>query len=74
MKPWNGICPVQLELELEEIACDWTIWRRLEAAKKFRRWARQLEVSAHIMRNREEAKKSRPLALPKLVRRKAALN
>ena len=74
MKTPNGICPVQLELELEEIACLWSAERRLRSAEKLRRWARQLEVSARIMINRQKPNHPRPPVLPKLARRKVVLN
>jgi hypothetical protein len=45
----NGICRVTLEPDLEQEACLLTPEKRLAMAKQFRRWARQLEVSAHIM-------------------------
>ena len=44
-------CPVTLEPELEEDAALWTITQRRAAAKLYRRYARQLEVSANIMEN-----------------------
>lgn len=69
----NHYCPVQLELELENFASLWTPLRRLDAAKKMRRWARQLEVSAHVMINRAAPSRVR-LRVPTLPRRKAALN
>jgi hypothetical protein len=73
MNTKKGICPVQLEFELEEIACLWSAERRLRNAQKLRRWARQLEVSARIMM--ERAKPTPPkVSLPRLPRRKAVLN
>jgi len=52
MKTENKFCPVQLELGLEEEACLLTPAQRRALAKKFKRWARQLEVSAFIMERR----------------------
>lgn len=69
----NPYCPVQLELELELVASLWPPLRRLDTAKKFRRWARQLEVSAHVMINRSYAFQAKP-SLPKTPRRKLSLN
>lgn len=69
----NSYCPVQLELELEIVASLWPPLRRLKAAKKFRRWARQLEVSAHVMINRSSGSNRKPF-LPRIARRLAALN
>ncbi len=43
-------CPVTLEPELEEEAALMTAAERLALAEKLRRWARQLEVSAFIMK------------------------
>ena len=42
-------CPVTLEPELEEIAALWPALKRLEMARKFLRWHRQLKVSGKIM-------------------------
>ena len=40
---------VKLEPELEAIAAFWPAAKRLEMARKFRRWARQLRVSGLIL-------------------------
>ena len=42
-------CRVKLEPELEAMAVLWSPEMRRIIARKFRRWARQLEVSARIM-------------------------
>ena len=49
MKKGNRYCPVTLEPDLEEEAALWTPKQRRAAAKLYRRYARQLEVSARIM-------------------------
>lgn len=63
---------VTLEPELEEEAALLTPTQRILLAKKLERWARQLRVSAFIMR-RDAAPKPRPY-LKALSRRKLALN
>ena len=68
-------CPVTLEPELEEDAALLTPEERLALAEKFRRWARQLEVSACIMQaisRRRAARKRTPSlkALPTYVSRR----
>jgi hypothetical protein len=69
MKP----CPrVTLEPELECEVGLFTPPERLELARKFERWARQLRVSAFILRRAQEPK--RPAVLKVLPRRKLALN
>jgi hypothetical protein len=40
---------VTLEPELELFVLAMTPWQRLDLAKKYERWARQLKVSASIM-------------------------
>jgi hypothetical protein len=40
---------VQLEPELEAMAALWTPAKRLEMAKIYARWARQLKISAKIL-------------------------
>lgn len=74
MKNKKAYCPVQLELELETIASLWPPIVRLNEAKKLRRWARQLEVSAHVMINRSSSYRKKKSALPMLPLWKAALN
>jgi hypothetical protein len=64
---------VTLEPELQEIAALWPPAKRLEAAAKMLRWARQLKVSAFIML-RDAKPFPRRLAVPTLPHRKAALN
>ena len=68
----KGYCPVTLEPELEAEACLWTPAQRRAAAKKMRRWARQLDVSAVIL-ERLLAPRPKP-ALKGVPRRKLALN
>ena len=41
---------VTLEPELEEVVALYTPGQRMELAQKFERWARQLRVSAFILR------------------------
>jgi hypothetical protein len=66
-------CRVTLEPELEEIAALWPAAKRFEAARKLRRWARQLAVSAMVMVNDARPSPRRP-GVPTLARRKAAWN
>ncbi|MGO9200947.1 MAG: hypothetical protein ACLQM8_10470 [Limisphaerales bacterium] len=63
---------VTLEPELECEVGLFTPPQRLELARKFERWARQLRVSAFILRRAEGPK--RPAVLKVLPRRKLALN
>ena len=67
-------CPVTLEPELEEEAALMTAEERLALAEKLRRWARQLEVSAFIMKaiSRRRARTQTPSlkALPTYVSRR----
>lgn len=66
------MCRVQLEPELQEMAALWPAAKRFEVARKLKRWARQLNVSAKIMIRDAEVRPPRGVrALP---RRKAALN
>jgi len=58
-------CPVTLEPELEEDAALMTPEERLATAEKLRRWARQLEVSAHILREHRR-RLSAPKPMPSL--------
>lgn len=75
MKADKKICPVTLEPELEEIAGMWTGVKRLETARKWKRWVRQLEVSAVIMiRRNAQHHTCRPRTLKYVGIRKAALN
>ena len=68
----KGYCPVTLEPELEAEASLWTPAQRRAAAKKMRRWARQLDISAVIL---ERHTAPRPKATLKPVpRRKLVLN
>jgi hypothetical protein len=71
----RGICMrarVTLEPELETEVVLFTPAQRMELAKKLKRWARQLEVSAVILR-RASAPKPRP-SLKALPRRKLFWN
>jgi hypothetical protein len=63
---------VKLELELEELAGQLNAHERVMLARKYVRWARQLFVSAQILRL--DALPKPPPALPRCSRRKAALN
>jgi len=77
MKQPQGFCPVKLEPELEEIAALWPAAKRLAVARKFKRWARQLKVSAIIMIHRETSasdRASRPPVLKFVAPRKAVWN
>jgi hypothetical protein len=65
-------CPVILEPELEQDACLWTAAQRRAAARKMRRWARQLEVSAFILER--HAKPRSKSSLRALKPEKLALN
>jgi hypothetical protein len=65
---------VTLEPRLEKIAKSWAPAKRFEAARTFKRWARQLEISAKIIAFDARGQSVRPPQLPKLPRRKAALN
>ena len=65
-------CRVELEPELEAIAAFWSASKRFEMARKFRRWARQLRVSAFIL-FQDAHPVSRP-ALRFVALRKARLN
>jgi hypothetical protein len=65
-------CPVTLEPELEEAAALMTAHERRMMAKRLRRWARQLEVSAFIL-DRVYAPKPPP-ALKVLPARRLVLN
>jgi hypothetical protein len=63
---------VKLELELEELAGQLNAHERVMLAKKFARWARQLFVSAQILRR--DAQPNPLPTLPKCPPTKAALN
>jgi hypothetical protein len=61
MKKQRAYCPVVLEPELEEETALFTAIQRQALARKFRRWARQLDVSAFIMlRNQQQACEPKP--------------
>ena len=75
MKQPMGFCPVKLEPELEEVAALWPAAKRLAVARKFKRWARQLKVSAVIMLRREPSSPPcRPRVLKFVAPLKAVLN
>ena len=61
MKREPRYCPVTLEPQLEEETVLMTPLQRRALARKFQRWARQLEVSAFIMlRNQQLASAPKP--------------
>jgi hypothetical protein len=61
-----------LEPELESEVALFTPSQRIELARKFERWARQLKVSAFILDR--DAGPKKPVALKALPRRKLVLN
>ena len=63
---------VRLEPELEEIAGDLNAWQRRGMARKLRRWARQLEISALILL--ADAAPKPPPALRPIAPRRLVLN
>jgi len=63
---------VRLEPELEREVALFNPAQRVELARKFERWARQLRVSAFILRRAAEPR--RPAVLKVLPLRKLALN
>ena len=65
---------VQLEPELEDMAKNWSPEMRKIVAKKFRRWARQLDVSAKIISDVRCQAGLRSTSLPRLRPAKAVLN
>lgn len=67
-------CPVTLEPELEEIASLWPAAKRFEMARVFKRWSRQLNISAKIMVSGSRGRIFPRPSLPKVARRKASLN
>ncbi len=64
---------VLLEPELEEMAADWPAAKRFDVGRKLERWSHQLLLSARIMSSFSSIGAGRP-ELPRLPRRKAALN
>ena len=64
---------VRLEPELEEMAADWGPLHRIEMAAKFKRWSRQLRISAAITLKDRSWPKPTP-AMPRVAHRLAALN
>lgn len=65
---------VKLEPELEEIAAAWPVAKRFAMAQKFKRWSRQLRISALVMISDDPGRTARPRALRFVAPRKAALN
>ena len=63
---------VRLEPDLEKFAGDLNAWQRRELARKFKRWARQLEITALILIS-ASGPRQRPLLRP-LPRRNQLLN
>lgn len=72
IKNEDAYCPVTLEPELEEQAALWPAAKRFAMAQKYRRWARQLKVSATIMSRASGP--GTPPSMPRVAPRKAALN
>ena len=64
---------VTLEPELEEEVSLYTWQRRLELARKFERWAKQLRVSAFILRRASSRSTPRP-SLKVVSRKRLLLN
>jgi hypothetical protein len=60
MKKQARYCPVILEPELEQETALFTVHQRRALAQKFRRWARQLDVSAFIMLRNQLAGEAKP--------------
>jgi hypothetical protein len=73
-KAEKRFCRVRLEPELEEIAGLWPAAKRFEVARKLKRWAKQLRISALIMASDGRGQKPPPTSVPSLPRRKAVLN
>jgi hypothetical protein len=65
---------VVLEPELEAMAALWPPAKRLEMARIFSRWARQLRVSSFIMTTDARGRVFPRPSLPKIPRRKMVLN
>jgi hypothetical protein len=65
---------VTLEPELEELATAWPPGMRLVVARKFRRWARQLTVSARIMMQQDRAAGRVRASLPRVPLQKLPWN
>jgi len=65
MKKPKKYCPVVLEPELEQETALFTAAQRRALARKFRRWARQLDISAYIM-TRNQAQAAAPKPSPSL--------
>lgn len=57
-----GYCPVSLEPDLEKETALLTPAQRRVLAGKYRRWARQLEISAFIMNRNQESAGAPPAA------------
>jgi hypothetical protein len=67
-------CRVKLEPELEAVAGEWSEAKRRALARKLRRWAHQLEVSAAIMELDARRRNGRRPVLRFVAPRQAALN
>ena len=74
MKSDKKFCRVILEPELQEIAALWPAAKRFEMARKLKRWAKQLRISALIMASDVRGGPRQPASMPALPRRRAALN
>jgi hypothetical protein len=70
----NNSSRVVLEPKLEAMAALWSPAKRLEMANLFSRWARQLRVSSFIMTTDARGRVFPRPRLPKISRRRAALN
>jgi hypothetical protein len=67
-------CRVKLEPELEAVAGGWSEAKRLALARKLRRWAHQLEISAAIMELDARRRNGHRPVLKFIAPRKAVLN
>ena len=67
-------CRVKLEPELEAVAGGWSEAKRLALARKLRRWAHQLEISAAIMELDARRRSAHRPVLKFVAPRKAGLN
>ena len=67
-------CRVKLEPELEAVAAGWSAAKRLALARKLRRWAHQLEISAAILELDAHRQGAHRPVLKFVAPRKAGLN
>ena len=65
---------VKLEPELETVAAGWSEAKRLALARKLRRWAHQLEISAAILALDARRRNAHRPVLKFVAPRKAGLN